>query len=155
METLKILGEIIFVVIALGFILFRVTALLVLTFGWKSAMRQKYPLDYLYVIGWVVRRFESVGFKKGDYIDPGTDFPGVYMALGNTTVSIMLKADKNPYKIYCLDSNGGELFSISDEQTETNEQEVDRVISSLSGCKVSDISETPESLIFSIFNGTI
>lgn len=97
----------------------------------ESGMREKYPFDYLMRIGWVIKKFETAGFTRGEYIAPGTDFPGVYMKKGDTVLSIILKADTSPYKIMCMDSNNTELFSIYPEKSKETEPIVDEFLQQL------------------------
>lgn len=45
----------------------------------EGGLRNKYPLDYLIQIGWVIDLFRKYGFEESGYIDPGSDMPGVKM----------------------------------------------------------------------------
>lgn len=45
----------------------------------EGGLRNKYPLDYLIQIGWVIDLFRKYGFEESWYIDPGSDMPGVKM----------------------------------------------------------------------------
>ncbi len=125
-EHYIVAGIIVAIVVGIGYLLFRF-------FAWslEYGFRNKYPLDYLRNIGWVTKKFHEAGFICGEYISPGTDYPGIYMEKDDTKVSIMLKADKFPYKIECIDANGVKRFSIDEKPTETTEQIVDDVIKSM------------------------
>lgn len=117
---------IIALVVGVGYLIFKF-------FAWslEHAFRNKYPLDYLMNIGWVVKKFEEAGFERGEYIQPGSDSPGISMDKNNVKVSITLNANNHPYKIECIDANGNKLFAVSEEHTGTSEQIVNDVIKSL------------------------
>lgn len=117
---------IIALVVGVGYLIFNF-------FAWslEHAFRNKYPLDYLMNIGWVVKKFEEAGFERGDYIQPGSDYPGIYMEKNNIKVAIMLNANNHPFKIECIDTNENKLFSVCEEHSETTEQIVDDVIKTM------------------------
>ena len=119
-------GIIVAIVVGIGYLLFKF-------FAWslEYGFRNKYPLDYLRNIGWVAKKFQEAGFERGEYIQPGSDYPGIYMEKNNIKVAIMLDANDYPYKIECIDANGNKLFSVNEKPTETIEQIVDDVIKSL------------------------
>ena len=117
---------IIALVVGVGYLIFKF-------FAWsiEYGFRNKYPLDYLRNIGWVVKKFQKAGFERGEYIQPGSDYPGIYMEKNNIKVAIMLDANDYPYKIECIDANGNKLFSVNEKPTETIEQIVDDVIKTM------------------------
>lgn len=135
---IAVLALLIWLFIAGHYVIFTLLALVVFGIGYllvycfaaatELGMRDRYPFDYLMRIGWVMQKFEIAGYTRGEYIAPGTDFPGVYMKKGDIVLSIILKADTYPYKIVCIDSNNTELLAMDSEKTEETEQIIDNFL---------------------------
>lgn len=91
----------------------------------EYGFRNKYPLDYLRHISWVISAFEHSNYEKGEFINPGSNLPGIYMLRGDEKISILLKADKFPYEILCYNQDGDKIFHIKTKKNDSFIAEVD------------------------------
>ena len=60
--------------------------------GLEAGFRNQFPFDYLISLSWIVQLFKRHGFQEDEYIDAGTDCPGIKMVRGDELVEIYLIA---------------------------------------------------------------
>lgn len=67
--------------------------------GLESSLRNQFPLDYLMLLTTEVDFFNEKGFQIINYLDPGSEHPGILMRKENSPdVWIILNAPINQYQ---------------------------------------------------------
>lgn len=97
--------EWILLAIILGSILIVVGSIFILGMGLESGFRNRFPLDYLMHLTTEIDFFKEKGFQQIDYIDPGSEHPGVFMQNENFAhITIILNAPVHLFaSIYTVD----------------------------------------------------
>lgn len=93
-----LLGLIILDLIILGIFLFG-GFIDLMAMGLESSLRNQFPLDYLMLLTTEVDFFNEKGFQIINYLDPGSEHPGILMRKENSPdVWIILNAPINQYQ---------------------------------------------------------
>ncbi|WP_297064852.1 hypothetical protein [uncultured Duncaniella sp.] len=111
-------------IIALGIILTVIFFILVLVPGLEAGFRNRFPLDYLIHINAEIDFFTSSGFTVKEYLDSGSENPGVVLENNGKVIVIKLDAPVNASKYTIqITSPTGELDTLEyDTSTEESEK---------------------------------
>ena len=85
-------------IIVLGIILTVIFFIFVLGPGLEAGFRNKFPLDYLFHINPEIDFFTSKGFSVKEYLEPGSESPGVVLENNGKIIVIKLDAPVNASK---------------------------------------------------------
>ena len=99
----------------------------VLGVGMQSCFRDKYPMDFLFNIEWVVSELKSRGYRKLATMDAGSDNPGVMMKNPDTGVEMEVRlraplfSDKG-YSIIVANHRDNTAVVMQDSESEVNKR---------------------------------
>lgn len=102
-----------------------------------SAFRNRYPYDYLPHLQWVIDEFEANGYECREYVDAGSEMPGVVLGIdsSNPEIEIRLKAplfSKTDYSIVVIDKADQTGIIMQDVDSEVNRQLLEKFMELLS-----------------------
>lgn len=89
--------------------------------GLESASRNKFPYDYLRRIAWVEDIYIYLGYRRVEFVNPGSEQPGIVMEKDGARCWIFLNAPLSggARSIMILDSNGSSLTVPATQQEDS------------------------------------
>lgn len=95
--------------------------------GLASCFREKYPYDFEFNLGWVIKDLKSRGYRQTAMMDAGGDYPGVTMKHSESGIEMEVRlrapllSDKG-YSIVVANHNNHTAIVMQDSPSDDNKR---------------------------------